>query len=399
MKKLLRRIIKLFTDRRIWVRQISVAAIAGATAWQVGDLAFKNGGLVAAIVCSLSIRISLHKSIREGFGQIIGTAIGAGVALLIVSIFHFGFIAVGATIIFCSVVARVLHLGEVASINVPVTALIVIGPGLNESTAWRRLISTLIGAGIAIVFSYFSHPKTPAARAVDQIASLGTRSALLLGEMSEGVAVGYTQQDAGSWLSRARLLMEEIPTIRAQALEVRGFARWFPTADQEVAEEIYGRGVAVEHTVVQVRTIARTLFDSVVDGGISTASSRRIAQALSIASMAISTKVAQLKSKDLTSGSDAVGEEVRRAGAALAESLIDEADDVEHEQLVRSISLVTNLDRIADSLDESSPALKYVDTPDEPSVNKILQVSPLEQTKRLSSKIKHRLPRVVRKYF
>jgi uncharacterized membrane protein YccC len=396
---LLRRIIKLFTDRRIWVRQISVAAIAGATAWQVGDLAFKNGGLVAAIVCSLSIRISLHKSIREGFGQIIGTAIGAGVALLIVSIFHFGFIAVGATIIFCSVVARALHLGEVASINVPVTALIVIGPGLNESTAWRRLISTLIGAGIAIVFSYFSHPKTPAARAVDQIASLGTRSALLLGEMSEGVAVGYTQQDAGSWLSRARLLMEEIPTIRAQALEVRGFARWFPTADQEVAEEIYGRGVAVEHTVVQVRTIARTLFDSVVDGGISTASSRRIAQALSIASMAISTKVAQLKSKDLTSGSDAVGEEVRRAGAALAESLIDEADDVEHEQLVRSISLVTNLDRIADSLDESSPALKYVDTPDEPSVNKILQVSPLEQTKRLSSKIKHRLPRAVRKYF
>jgi uncharacterized membrane protein YccC len=399
MKKLLRRIIKLFTDRRIWVRQISVAAIAGATAWQVGDLAFKNGGLVAAIVCSLSIRISLHKSIREGFGQIIGTAIGAGVALLIVSIFHFGFIAVGATIIFCSVVARVLHLGEVASINVPVTALIVIGPGLNESTAWRRLISTLIGAGIAIVFSYFSHPKTPAARAVDQIASLGTRSALLLGEMSEGVAVGYTQQDAGSWLSRARLLMEEIPTIRAQALEVRGFARWFPTADQEVAEEIYGRGVAVEHTVVQVRTIARTLFDSVVDGGISTASSRRIAQALSIASMAISTKVAQLKSKDLTASSDAVGEEVRRAGAALAESLIDEADDVEHEQLVRSISLVTNLDRIADSLDESSPALKYVDTPDEPSVNKILQVSPLEQTKRLSSKIKHRLPRAVRKYF
>jgi uncharacterized membrane protein YccC len=399
MKKLLRRIIKLFTDRRIWVRQISVAAIAGATAWQVGDLAFKNGGLVAAIVCSLSIRISLHKSIREGFGQIIGTAIGAGVALLIVSIFHFGFIAVGATIIFCSVVARVLHLGEVASINVPVTALIVIGPGLNESTAWRRLISTLIGAGIAIVFSYFSHPKTPAARAVDQIASLGTRSALLLGEMSEGVAVGYTQQDAGSWLSRARLLMEEIPTIRAQALEVRGFARWFPTADQEVAEEIYGRGVAVEHTVVQVRTIARTLFDSVVDGGISKASSRRIAQALSIASMAISTKVAQLKSKDLTASSDAVGEEVRRAGAALAESLIDEADDVEHEQLVRSISLVTNLDRIADSLDESSPALKYVDTPDEPSVNKILQVSPLEQTKRLSSKIKHRLPRVVRKYF
>ena len=77
MKNFLRRFIKLFTDRRIWVRQIVVASLASATAWQVGDLVIKNGGVVAAIVCGLSIRISLHKSVREGFGQIIGTAIGA----------------------------------------------------------------------------------------------------------------------------------------------------------------------------------------------------------------------------------------------------------------------------------------------------------------------------------
>ena len=47
-------------------------------------------------------------------------------------------------------VARALHLGEVASVNVPVTALIVIGPGLSESTAVHRLSSTLLGAGIAL---------------------------------------------------------------------------------------------------------------------------------------------------------------------------------------------------------------------------------------------------------
>ncbi len=72
---------KLFTDRHIWVRQILVAGIAGAMAWLVGDLLILNGGLVAAIVCTLSIRISLHKSVREGFGQIVGTAIGVGIAI------------------------------------------------------------------------------------------------------------------------------------------------------------------------------------------------------------------------------------------------------------------------------------------------------------------------------
>ena len=76
---------------------------------------------------------------REGFGQIVGTAIGAGIALLTVHLFSFGFLAIATTIILCAVIARALHLGEVASVNVPVTALIVIGPGISESTAESRL--------------------------------------------------------------------------------------------------------------------------------------------------------------------------------------------------------------------------------------------------------------------
>lgn len=399
MKNLLRRFIKLFTDRRIWVRQISVAAVASATAWQVGDLALKNGGVVAAIVCGLSIRISLHKSVREGFGQIVGTAIGASVALGTVWLFDFGFISVGMTVLFCAVIARALHLGEVASVNVPVTALIVIGPGLSESTATTRLTSTLIGAGIAIFFSYFSHPKTPAGRTIDQISALAEKSAKLLGDMSEGVAAGYTQDDAGKWLAKARLLVEEIPQVRAQALEAKSFARWFPTAEKDLAEELYIRGVAVEHTVVQVRTIARTLFDSVVDEGIPDTMNRTIAKALSAASFAISNRVEQLRDGEDAEIYEDATEDARQAGAALAETLIEEADGVDPEQLARSISLVTNIERIADSLDEASPAINEVKTPDEPSSNKVIKVSPVEQTTRLSKRIWRPVRKLFRNYF
>ena len=233
-----RKIVNLFKNRKNWVRQILVAGLAGGVSWFVGDLLIEDGGVVAAIVCTLSIRISLHKSMREGFGQIVGTAVGAGIALFTVSVFSFGFIAVATTIIFCAVIARALHLGEVASVNVPVTALIVIGPGISQSTAVHRLGSTLIGAAIAILFSYFSHPNTPVGRAQIQIRSVSTKAAALLAEMSEGVAAGYTQKDAGSWLARARLLVEEVPAIRAQSVEARSHARWFPTAEKDVAEEI-----------------------------------------------------------------------------------------------------------------------------------------------------------------
>ena len=391
-----KRLVKLFSDRRVWVRQILVAGLAGAVAWQVGDLAIKDGGLVAAIVCSLSIRISLHKSVREGFGQIVGTALGASVALFAVWLFSFGFLAVGITIVLCSVVARGLHLGEVASVNVPVTALIVIGPGLNESTAAHRLGSTLIGAGIAILFSYFSHPKTPVDRAIDQITTVSQKAAELLATMSEGVAAGYTQKEAGHWLAKARLLIEDIPAIRAQSVEARGHARWFPNAEKDEAEEIYIRGIALEHTVVQVRTIARTLFDSAVSGGIADSTKKQIAVALSAASYAISSRFDEEDYLDSSQGSPT--DDAREASANLAEILIEDAKDADQEQIVRGISLAANIERIADSLDQNSPALTDVITPDEPAGAKILKVSPLDQTLRWNKRIKRRIKGLFGKY-
>ncbi len=383
----------LFKNRKNWVRQIFVAGLAGGVSWFVGDLLIEDGGVVAAIVCTLSIRISLQKSVREGFGQIVGTAIGAGIALLTVTLFNFGFLAVATTIIACAVIARALHLGEVASVNVPVTALIVIGPGISESTALHRLGSTLIGAAIAIFFSYFSHPNTPVGRAQIQIKNVSTKAAALLAEMSEGVAAGYTQKDAGSWLARARLLVEEVPAIRAQSVEARSHARWFPTAEKDEAEEIYIAGVAAEHTLVQVRTIARTLFDSAVEGGIAESRKKQIAVALSAASYAIS---AHIDSPDDINDFDSTPtDDAREAGSALAESLIEDATDVDQEQIVRGLSIVANIDRIADSLDQNSPAITDVMTPEEPAKDRVLKVSPLEQT----SPIWNRIRKVFRKYF
>ena len=390
---MIRKIVNLFKNRKNWVRQILVAGLAGGVSWFVGDLLIEDGGVVAAIVCTLSIRISLHKSMREGFGQIVGTAVGAGIALFTVSVFNFGFIAVATTIIFCAVIARALHLGEVASVNVPVTALIVIGPGISQSTAVHRLGSTLIGAAIAILFSYFSHPNTPVGRAQIQIRNVSTKAAALLAEMSEGVAAGYTQKDAGSWLARARLLVEEVPAIRAQSVEARSHARWFPTAEKDEAEDIYIEGIAAEHTLVQVRMIARTLFDSAVEGGIADSTQKQIAVALSAASYAISAHVEV--PDDINDDASSPTDDAREAGSVLAGTLIEDGDDVDQDQIVRGLSIVANIGRIADSLDQNSPAITEVITPDEPAKDRVLKLSPMQQT----STIRNKIRKFFRKYF
>lgn len=381
--------IRLFTDRRTWVRQISVAALASATAWVVGDALVFKGGLVAAIVCALSIRISLYKSVREGLGQIVGTAIGAGVALLTVYYFSFGVIAIGTTVFFCSVVARGLRLGEVASVNVPVTALIVIGPGISGSTAEHRLVSTLIGAAVAIVFSYFSHPNTPAGRTVNQITRLGKRGAELISDMAEGVAGGFTQKQAGSWLSKARLLVEEIPNLRSQAIEAKRYAKWSPLAELDEAESLYIQGVAIEHMVVQIRSMARSLFDSTLDPNRKASVDKQIAYALSATSNAITEKLELLQSTNREKIIDNIARDLRLAADNLTEELITMADNLPRSQFVRCIALVSQMKIIANSLDESSPALHSVNTPGEPSSAKVMGLSPLHQGNKIKKRVQH----------
>jgi hypothetical protein len=352
--------------RRYWIRQVLIAGFASAVAWHFGNLLINKGGLVAAISCALSIRISTYKSFREGFGQIVGTAIGASVALLAVSIFNFGNIAIFTTIVMSSVVARALHLGEVASVNVPVTALIVIGPGISENTALTRLGATFVGATIAVIFSFWAHPKTPTGRTLELIGSYTKRSAKLLSEMAEGVASTFDTTIAGRWLARGRNLVENIPNLRSQALEAKRSSRWLPNDDFATAEILYLRAVSTEHIIVQVRTISRTLFDLSIDGGVPERIRRELALALSTASYAVADKA---ESVDL----EETANDLRASASVLRDSVIKQSNVIASEVVVKLLSIVSNLDVISDSLDESSPAITDVLTPDEPAENKILK--------------------------
>ena len=92
-------------------------------------------------------------------------------------------------------------------------------------------------------------------------------------------------------------------------------------------------------------------------------------------------------------------DDAREAGAALAESLIEDAKDADQEQIIRGLSMVANIERIADSLDQNSPALKDVVTPDEPAHAKVMAVSPIDQTLKLNKRISKRFRKILRKYF
>ena len=369
-----RPLVRLFTDRRLWVRQVLVTSVAGAVAWQVGDALITQGGVTAAIAAAITVQMSLHKSMREGFGQILGTAIGAGVALASVHFFGLGAITVAITIGLGAVASRALRLGGAATINVAVTALIVIGPGPAENTAWHRLAAIVVGALIAIALSYFSHPKNPEGRTIDEIARLATATAELLAVMSVGTERGFDRTESGRWLARARVLTSRVPRVRAQALEARDYARWFPMADKAIADDLFKRALALDHAVDEVATIARTLFDAAVSGGMPEGVNRSLSEALASASFAMSATVVDLRADDEIPLDPAVTEDVRQASADLAEQLLEDESSAEQEQIVRGMSIASGIDRIADSLDQSAPAIHEVPEPGPPTEELLLKL-------------------------
>lgn len=392
------KLVEPFAKRRAWIQHVIVTAVAASIAWLVGNYFVVNGGLVASIAATLTVRISLNKSIREGFGQLLGTTIGVGMALIAIHFLGFGVLIVFVLVILSLASSRVLHLREVASINVVITALIVIGPGLAESTAVHRTLSTLIGTSIAVIFSYFANPKTPAGRTIDRITELAFQSAALLGEMSEAVAAGYAQDVAGRLLAKARLLVEEIPLVRAQALEARSYAQWFPMARKDEAEDLYERGFALEHTVVQVRTISRTLFDISFDKELPPKVTERIAYALSCASLAITQGGEALRGNHRRRPELSLTHDLRVALASLAEEVMECGRKIQVTQYIRSISLVTNFERIANSIDLDTPAITEIQ-PEEALGMQLLEVSPLEQGRRLGEKFLRFVPGRIKRRF
>lgn len=392
------RLLQQFVVRWYWIQQVLVTAVAAALAWQLGDTVSKNGGVVAAIVAALTVRSSLYKSTRDGLGQVVGSSVGAGAALLALHFFGLGIVTVGITVLLSLVAARVLHLGEVAAINVPVTALIVIGPGLSESNAVNRLIQTLIGAAIAIALSTFTHPKTPAKRTIDRISSLTDRCATLLARMGEGLIDRYPLEEAGRWLARARLLAEEIPSIRNQVIEARVFAKWLPAARSANAEKLYVRGIAVEHMIIQVRATSRILYDLRLHGGVKAEISNEIGALLATASYALTVSAEDFRFDPYGGVKDPLTSEIRVSAEALTQHALADYEDIASGQIARVLGVVASTIVIADSLDQISPAIRNVPTPEGPSSQQVLAVSPLEQARSWQNRLYRLLPGRVRSF-
>ena len=325
-----------------------VSTLAVTTAWVVGSQFNKIDGLVAAIITIVTLKISLQASLSEGFIQLIGAGIGVATSLTAISLIEDKTLSVAVVTALSFIAAKVLRLGEAGVINIVITALIVLGPGLPTENAMDRTFGTLLGIATALVFSFIAHPTNPVTRTNDQVSIVMRKTSRFIASLAETLNNKPTQTTFAHYLKESRILHSQLNLVRNQAEEAVLYAKWSPLAPSKAAEAAYMRFTAAEHIQVQVRNIARTLYDYSIEINDKNIKSVLISLLHSTATI--------LNSENPTTNALYQLKKEMRSSYLFAKKL-------EGRKMITTITILTAIERIHDSLQVDNPAISQVPTP------------------------------------
>ena len=106
--------------------------------------------LTGALAALLISRASLRGSFRAGMVRVIAVTSGVLLALLVATAFGLHWWSLGLVVLGGMILARLLHI-ESESLEVAISAMLILGASGTEAAAWQRFAATMIGTLIGIV--------------------------------------------------------------------------------------------------------------------------------------------------------------------------------------------------------------------------------------------------------
>jgi hypothetical protein len=377
----LRRVARRWYDRidPSTVRSVLVATIAAGIAWSAAETLHLIGAVTASISAILSVHLSSHASVRDGTRRLIGTLAGVGVAVSVWGVFGPSPVSIALIAGSGLVAGRLLRLGD-GAVTVPATSLGVLvgGSALTGEVAWERVAATGLGIVVGVILSPLVGGMTPLERAHSKLAYLSTEIARLLGDLGAGAARGYGRDQATQWLARSRALGETLGEAVDAVEELDRQARWSLTTPLAEVAPVHHTFRVLEHGVQQVNSVARSMFDAAATPdhpGVPD----DIGPLLAAASEAFAAHASLETDPDAdpTQDADSLEEllddlrEVRRQTLHKMRTQIDDTG-----VLVLTGSIITDIDRMAGSLERSAPALTVGARETGPGIPAVSEVVP-----------------------
>lgn len=252
------------TDLLQVVKSVVAAVAAWVLASEVLDLA---QAFLAPWTALLTVHATVYRSLSRGAQSVAATALGIGVAFLVVQTLGPGTLALGVSLLAGLLLARAGVL-RAEGVTVATTALFVLTTGTEQDVPLLgdRLLDVALGVGVGVLVNLLVFPPLADRSAQQRVDKINRDMGALMEEMAHELADSWNQERADVWIDRTREMDDDLAQAWQLVRHARESSWWNPrlrvtrdVRDPTEYEQVLRR---LEDGVAQLRAMARTLEES-----------------------------------------------------------------------------------------------------------------------------------------
>ncbi|MFF9569565.1 FUSC family protein [Streptomyces sp. NPDC014685] len=218
--------------------------------------------LTAPLTALLVVQVTLYATLTTGIRRVNSVVVGVLIASGLSSLVGLNWWSLGLTIFVSLIIGRLVRVGEFVP-EVAISAMLVLGVSQVASTAWDRVLETLIGAGVGLLFNLLLAPPVWVQPAGASIDGLAREMGGMFRAMGEEVSGHVSVEQAAERLHAARRLDHDIVEVDASLRQAEDSLTLNPRVRQGLLHRVVLRtGLdTLEICAVVLRVLSRTLTD------------------------------------------------------------------------------------------------------------------------------------------
>ncbi len=244
--------------------QVVKTGLASGLSWGLAKIVLDSSRpYFAPLAAILSVQVTVKESVSRGLQRVIGVVAGILVALLAVHVMGTSAWSIGILVFVSMAIATQLKLGAQGIPQVAISALLVMTIGSSvPGYAVARILDTLLGALVAIVVNALVIPPDFTGIAETALDELAAAIGQVLSGIRDDLIDGLEPGEANRHLTRAREVERALHHAQRAIHQAEAGLQWNYLLRQRKSRLMRLRQaiVVLEHSVSQVRGIARTLF-------------------------------------------------------------------------------------------------------------------------------------------
>ncbi|WP_137991790.1 aromatic acid exporter family protein [Streptomyces vilmorinianum] len=241
------------------LRSTAAAVISYVVALQLSN---EPAPLTAPLTALLVVQVTLYSTLTTGIRRVNSVVVGVVIAIAFSALVGLSWWSLGLVILASLVVGRFARVEEFVP-EVAISAMLVLGVTQVTDTAWDRVVETLIGATVGLLFNVLLVPPVWVGSAGESIEDLSRRMRQLFLRLGEELTSPIPVEHAAARLHEARRLDNDVADVDAALRQAEDSLRLNPRVKEGLLHRIVLRtGLdTLEICAVVLRVLARTLTD------------------------------------------------------------------------------------------------------------------------------------------